>query len=105
MAISVAVVVVVLLPLVLLLLWGCGGSALGLSRTRPLGGRPAPLLPCPTGARLRLPPPSQRSAEMSKIAHAADPLAAAQASELLPEAAALYRQPGDLSLKEGETIK
>ncbi|PSC67983.1 NECAP endocytosis associated isoform [Micractinium conductrix] len=47
----------------------------------------------------------QRSAEMSKIAHAADPLAAAQASELLPEAAALYRQPGDLSLKEGETIK
>lgn len=34
---------------------------------------------------------------------AQDPLAAA--SELMPEAAALYRHAGDLSLKEGETIK
>lgn len=34
---------------------------------------------------------------------AQDPLAAA--SELMPEAAALYRSAGDLSLKEGETIK
>lgn len=34
---------------------------------------------------------------------AQDPLAAA--SELMPEAAALYRSAGDLSLKEGETLK
>lgn len=34
---------------------------------------------------------------------AQDPLAAASA--LMPEAAALYRSAGDLSLKEGETIK
>lgn len=47
----------------------------------------------------------QRAAEMQKIAQAADPLAAAQASDVMPEAAALYRHAGDLSLKEGETIK
>lgn len=47
----------------------------------------------------------KREAEMRKIAAAADPLAAAQASAVMPEAAALYRHAGDLSLKEGQTIK
>jgi len=42
---------------------------------------------------------------MRKIAAAADPLAAAEASAVMPEAAALYRHAGDLSLKEGQTIK
>lgn len=42
---------------------------------------------------------------MARIAAAADPLAAAAASEVMPEAAALYRSAGDLSLKAGETIK
>ncbi len=44
----------------------------------------------------------QREAEFSKIAAAADPLAAAQ--QVLPEAAAMYKHQ-DLSLKEGETIR
>ena len=47
----------------------------------------------------------QRAEEMSKISAAADPLAAAAASSVLPEAAALFRPAADLSLKEGETIK
>lgn len=45
----------------------------------------------------------RRTAEMQQIAGAADPLAAAAA--IMPEAAALYKAPVDLSLKEGETIK
>jgi hypothetical protein len=45
----------------------------------------------------------KRAEEMQKISASQDPLAAA--SELMPEAAALYRSAGDLSLKEGETIK
>lgn len=45
----------------------------------------------------------KRAEEMRKISEAQDPLAAA--SELMPEAAALYRSAGDLSLKEGETLK
>ena len=45
----------------------------------------------------------RREAEMQQISSATDPLAAA--ANLLPEAASLYRSTGDLSLKEGETIK
>lgn len=45
----------------------------------------------------------RRAADMASIAGAADPLAAA--AERMPEAAALYRAAGDLSLKEGQTIK
>lgn len=47
----------------------------------------------------------KRAAEMARISAADDPLAAATASGLVPEAAALYRPAADLSLKEGETIK
>lgn len=47
----------------------------------------------------------KRAAEMDRISAAADPLAAATASGLVPEAAALYRPAADLSLKDGETIK
>lgn len=45
----------------------------------------------------------RRAADMAAISAAADPLAAA--ADRLPEAAALYRSAGDLSLKEGQTIK
>lgn len=47
----------------------------------------------------------KRAAEIARISAAADPLAAATASGLVPEAAALFRPATDLSLKEGETIK
>lgn len=45
----------------------------------------------------------RRTAEMQQISSSADPVAAA--ASILPEAAALYRSTGDLSLKEGQTIK
>jgi hypothetical protein len=45
----------------------------------------------------------RRAADMAAISAADDPLAAA--ASRLPEAAALYRSTGDLSLREGETIK
>ena len=48
---------------------------------------------------------ARRSEEMAKIAAAPDPLAAAAASTVLPDAAALFRPAADLSLKAGETIK
>ncbi|KAL4422559.1 hypothetical protein ABPG75_008756 [Micractinium tetrahymenae] len=47
----------------------------------------------------------KRAAEMARISAAADPLAAATASGVVPEAAALFRPTTDLSLKAGETIK
>lgn len=91
--------------------WGGEGSrAVGVMagcRGQPLD---VPRVAFPSTPASSVAPPApnlqaSRAAEMARISASADPLAAATASEVMPEAAALYKQAGDLSLKEGETIK